>query len=231
MIRVTRATWFDNRVKDPISNVTIVTNSLQQRQNLGRTRIFGLQLDGEYRLGASWRFYAAYLNERARVVEFSGTVGLPPNTNLATNCPGPNSTGTAAGLGTGEACYLQQVPKNRGSVRVTYANPKYLTVAVGIQAVGAQFDDDQNSRVVPAQALKDAGYPVWTAPITDPTVAGLPKYALVDLSASRAVGRNVEFFLAAENLFDKQYFVGTVPTLLGPPRLVTGGVRIKIQGR
>ena len=42
-----RATYFDNRVKDPVANVTIATNT-QQRQNLGRTRIAGLQLDGEY---------------------------------------------------------------------------------------------------------------------------------------------------------------------------------------
>ncbi len=33
-----RATWFDNRVKDPVSNVTLTTvgaNVTQQRQNLG----------------------------------------------------------------------------------------------------------------------------------------------------------------------------------------------------
>src|SRR4029077_19767966 len=77
-----RATYFDNRVKDPVANVTIATNT-QQRQNLGRTRIAGLQLEGEYRVGAFWRFNAAYLYERARVVEadiaFAGA--LPPGTN------------------------------------------------------------------------------------------------------------------------------------------------------
>jgi len=49
-----RTTWFDNRVKNPVSNVTIALNT-QQRQNLGRTRIWGVQSDVEYRLGARWR--------------------------------------------------------------------------------------------------------------------------------------------------------------------------------
>jgi outer membrane receptor protein involved in Fe transport len=225
-----RATWFDNRVKDPVSNVTIGTN-LVQRQNLGRTKISGLQTDLDYRLGSSWKVGAAYLYDSAHVVEFSGTTGLPPGTNLGTNCPGPNANGTASGNGTGKPCVLAQVPKNRASLRLTYANVKYATVALGVQFVGAQFDDDQNSHVVPVQALTDAGYSAWTTPITDPNIAGLPKYTLVDFSASRTVYHNVDVFFGAENLFNKAYFVGTVPTLLGPPRLVTGGIRVHIQGR
>src|SRR4030095_6600802 len=60
-----RATWFDNRVEDPISNVTIGTN-LQQRQNLGRTHIWGIQTDVEYRLGSLWRFSGGYLYDQAQ---------------------------------------------------------------------------------------------------------------------------------------------------------------------
>ena len=225
-----RGTWFDNRVKDPVSNVTIGTN-LQQRQNLGRTRIAGLQTDVEYRFGPSWRFSGSYLYESARVVESNATIGLPAGTNLATNCPGPNSTGTSAGTGTGEACFLAEVPKNRGALRVTYSNAKYATVALGVQFVGAQFDDDQNARVIPAAALEDAGYAPIPTPIADPKVAGLPRYTLVDLTASRAVGRGVDVFLSAENLLNKDYFIGTVPTLLGPPRLVTVGFRVRFQGQ
>jgi outer membrane receptor protein involved in Fe transport len=226
----TRLTWFDNRMKDPISNVTI-GNNLQQRQNLGRTRIAGLQFDSDYRLARWWKINASYLYERARVVESSATLGLPAGTNLATNCPGPNAAGTAAGTGTGEACYLQQVPKNRGALRVAYSNPRYFMIAVGVQWIGAQFDDDQNARVIPAAALADAGYPAIPTPITDASLAGLPKYTLFDLIASRSIGRNFEAFLSVENLTDKQYFAGTVPTLLGPPRMVTGGIRVKWQAK
>ena len=46
-----RTTWFHNRVKDPVSNVTLSQvgqNVTQQRQNLGKTRIRGLQSDVEY---------------------------------------------------------------------------------------------------------------------------------------------------------------------------------------
>ena len=81
-------------------------------------------------------------------------------------------------------------------------------------AVGAQFDDDQNIRAVP-------GY----------TQPGLPKYGLVSLSASRAITGDVDLFFGAQNLLNQRTFVGTLPTLLGPPRLVTAGIRIRLQGR
>src|SRR5215510_5132371 len=44
----TRVTWFDNRVKDPISNVTITPGTLAQKQNIPRTRIYGAQTDVQY---------------------------------------------------------------------------------------------------------------------------------------------------------------------------------------
>jgi outer membrane receptor protein involved in Fe transport len=223
-----RATWFDNRVRGPVANVTIATNQ-QQRQNLGRTRIAGLQTDIDYRFAQYWRVSWSMLHERARVVEANVT-GLPAGTSLGANCPGPNATGTGAGTGTGEPCFLAQVPKNRGSFRVVYANPKWATVALGIQSVGRQFDEDQNSRVIPAAALADAGYDAIGSPVTA-NDAGMPGYSLVDLMVSREIGRNFEVFFAGENLLDKDYFVGTVPTLLGPPRLITGGFRIRWQGK
>jgi outer membrane receptor protein involved in Fe transport len=230
---IVRTTYFDNRMRDPISNVTIGTN-LQQRQNLGRTKIAGLQLDGEYHAGPMWQFNAGYVYERARVVESAATLGLPAGTNLATNCPGPNAnnpTGTTAGNGTGAACYLQQVPRNRATFRAAYINDKIATIAFNVTVIGRQFDDDQNARVVPNAALSDAGYAQWTTPVTDPNIAGLPQYTILDLSASRALGRNVDVYAACENLANKQYFVGTVPTLLGPPRLFTIGLRLRWQGK
>jgi outer membrane receptor protein involved in Fe transport len=200
-----RATWFDNRVKDPVSNVTLsVTgpNVTAQRQNLGRTRIWGLQTDAEYRFEQYWRVSAAYLYEEAKVREFSAVPAL------ADNCPGAAAAGRS-----GESCFLAQVPKHRGTVQVTYANPRVVTVAFDVQAIGRQFDDDRNERVVPGES--------------EP---GLPRYTLVSFSISRAVTPNVEAFLAAQNIFDEEYIVGTFPTLVGPPRLVSAGVRIRFQG-
>ena len=187
-----RSTYFDNRVKDPVSNVTLTTvgaNVTQQRQNLGKTRIHGLQTDAEVRVGTSWRFAGGYLYEQARVREFAANPALVGK-------------------------FLAQVPAHRGSVQVVYSNPRFLDLAFMVQALGMQFDDDLNVRTVPG--------------ISEP---GLPGYAVASFTASRAVGRNFEAFFGVQNAFDKEYFVGTLPTTIGSPRLVTGGVRVRFSGR
>jgi outer membrane receptor protein involved in Fe transport len=124
--------------------------------------------------------------------------------------------------------FLPQVPAHRGSVQVAYANPRFFTIAVGAQFLGRQFDDDLNVRAVGAAALAEAGYTASTAP-------GLPAYAVVDLMASRAIGRangnNIEVFFGVQNLFDKEYFVQTGPSTIGTPRLVNGGIRVRFAGR
>jgi iron complex outermembrane receptor protein len=189
---VWRTTLFANRVNDPVSNVTISTTGTtvtQQRQNLGRTRIRGIQTDAEYRAGTFWRFSGGYLYDDARVREFAAN---------------PLLVGKL----------LPQVPKHRGSVQITYLNPRYVNVALGIESAGRQFDDDLNSRAVPGRSE-----------------TGLPSYTLVLLTASRGVGRNLELFFGVQNLFDRQYFVGTLPTTTGTPRLVSGGVRVRLAAR
>jgi outer membrane receptor protein involved in Fe transport len=210
-----RVTWFDNRVKDPVANVTI-GNNLQQRQNMGRTRIAGLQTDLAYQLGV-WRVTGGYLYERAKVLSF------PAKPELVNNCPGLADAGMP-----NETCALAQVPDNRASLRVAYDNPRYATVTFGLQFVGRQFDDDENSRFIPAAALTDAGYSATSSDVLHP---GLPGYTLVDLFASHTITRNLDVFFGAENLFDQDYFVGTVPTLIGPPRLITAGFRLGWQGK
>jgi outer membrane receptor protein involved in Fe transport len=101
---------------------------------------------------------------------------------------------------------LPQVPTHRGSVRAAYANPRVLSLAVSAQFTGSQFDDDLNTRT-----------------------RVLPEYAVVDLTAWRELGRGAEMFLGVQNLFDAEYFVGTVPTTIGAPRLVTGGIRLRLR--
>jgi len=179
-----RTTWFDNRVKDPVSNVTLSQvgqNVTQQRQNLGKTRIRGLQSDVEYRIGAAWKVSAAYVYDQAKVTDNPSNLAL---------------------IGK----WLPQVPAHRGSIRAAYSNPKTLTLAAAVQFVGSQFDDDLNQ-----------------------VTRRLPKFALADMVASRAFGRNVELFVGVQNLFDAEYFVGTLPTTVGAPRLVTGGLRVRLH--
>jgi outer membrane receptor protein involved in Fe transport len=188
---VWRTTAFTNRIEDPVSNVTIAAagaSVTQQRQNLGRTRVRGVQTDLEYRWRTSWRFSGAYVYNDARVREFDAN---------------PSLVGK----------YLAQVPRHRGSVQVAYMNPRFVTVVAGIEAVGRQFDDDQNSRVVP-------GY-------QEP---GLPPFGLVGVTVSRSIGRNVEAFVGVQNLFDQTYYVGTLPTTVGSPRFASGGIRVRFAG-
>jgi outer membrane receptor protein involved in Fe transport len=190
-----RSTWYDNRVKDPVAQVTIGAN-LQQRQNLGRTRIRGWQNDVETRIGQYVRLSAGYLFNNAKVTEYD-PVPVP-------GVPVVDLTGL----------YLPQVPKHRGSVIVSYANPRYVSLAVAGTFYGRQFDDDQNARIKPGE--------------TEP---GLPGYGIVDVSASREIGRNLQVFFGVQNLFDQEYYVQLLPTTIGSPRLVNGGVRVRWSGR
>ncbi len=193
-----RLTWFDNRVRNPISNVTI-SPTLAQKRNLGRTHIRGVQGDVDYRLG-SWRLSGAYLYEEATVTD-----GGVANAGLVGK-------------------YLAQVPKQRGSIQVAYSSSRYASVAVGIQFVGLQYNDDQNVNFIPAATLTEAGYDAAAGP-------GLPGYASVDLTASRNLGPHLQVFVGVQNLFDEVYFVQTNPSTTGTPRLVNGGVRVRFRGR
>jgi outer membrane receptor protein involved in Fe transport len=74
--------------------------------------------------------------------------------------------------------------------------------------VGAQFDDDRNT---PSRRL--------------------PGYTVVDLTLARNLQRNVEAFFGVQNLFDREYLVGTLPTTVGTPRLISGGVRVHLPAR
>lgn len=122
--RVTvRGTFFNNRVQDPIANVTTnAAQTVRQRQNLGSTNIGGFQTDASYRVNGQWAASAAYVFDIAKVHE------------AATDIAGVNLTGK----------YLAEVPKHRASFQVTYTNPRFLNVALENQFVGHQFDDDQN---------------------------------------------------------------------------------------
>ena len=194
-----RLTWFGNRVRDPISNVTL-TPTLAQKQNLGRTRIRGIQTDVEYRIGTAWRFSGAYMFDDAKVTDGGVT--------------------NAALVGK----FVQQVPRHRGSLQAAYSSSKYASVALGVQFVGLQYNDDLNVNFIPPATLTEAGYDASLG-------AGLPGYAVVDLTASRDLGRNLQVFFGVQNVLDKEYFVQTNPSTIGTPRLVNGGVRVRFSGR
>jgi len=209
-----RLTWFDNRVKDPVSNVTMTASqpnyavvcaglaagNCVQKQNLGRTRIQGVQTDVEYLLGREWRISGGYIHNQAEVTD-GGVV----NAALV-----------------GKA--LAQVPRNRGSLQVAYSNARVVNVTLAFQFVGLQYNDDQNLQFIPAATLAAAGY--------DKVVtAGLPGYTSVDLMLSRDLGERFQVFAGAQNLTNKVYFVQTNPSTVGTPRMVNVGVRVRFSGR
>jgi outer membrane receptor protein involved in Fe transport len=200
----TRVTWFDNRVKDPISNVTITAGTLAQKQNLGKTRIRGVETDVEYVLARDWRVSGAYIYEVGKVTDGGANVALVGK-------------------------YIPQVPKNRGSIDVTYSNARFARVSLGVQFVGHQFDDDVNTRGIPSEGCK----PLGTVSLNCIGIGtpGLPGYNSVDLSVSRTLLSNLDAFFGIQNLADTVYYVQTNPSTVGTPRLVTGGLRVKWNGR
>ena len=193
-----RLTYFVNRLTNPVLNVT-TSATTAQKQNVPETQVKGFQTDVDYRLGTSWRFSAGYVYDDATVTD----------------------GGVANAVLVGKV--LQQVPKHRGSLQLAYANARIATVALSVQSVGLQFNDDLNLNVIPAATLSAAGYGA--------VPAGLPGYSSVDLSVSRNFGRTLQVFFGVQNLLDTEYFVQTNPSTIGTPRLVNGGVRIRFTGR
>ena len=192
--RVTvRGTVFNNRVKDPIANVsTNAAGTVRQRRNLGSTNIGGFQTDVSYRVNGQWGLSGAYLFDIAKVHE------------AETDAAGQNLTGK----------YLAEVPKHRASFAVNYTNPRFVNIAIDNQFVGHQFDDDRNTAVILRGTPKEE--------------IGLSAYSVTNLTVSRTVNRNLDLFLGVQNLFGTLYYVGTNPTTVGTPRLVNGGIRLKV---
>ena len=204
--RVTvRGTFFNNRVNNPIANVTVATNNVpvtpgcagvptcRQLQNLGSTNIAGFQTDLAYRLNGHWGLGGGYVFDIAKVHESK------------VDAAGNDLTGK----------YLAEVPKHRVSFQVNYTNPRYFNFAIDNQFVGHQFDDDLNTAAI-------------LPGIPDKTEVGLPKYSVTNLTVARTVNRNVDVFFGVQNLFGTTYYVGTNPTTIGTPRLVNGGIRLSV---
>jgi outer membrane receptor protein involved in Fe transport len=123
-----RGTFFWSDVTDPIANVTLTeTPSLitRQRQNLGRTRSRGVDLDATLHVTPTLELSSGYEFVKATVLSFAADpllVGLD----------------------------VPQVPHNVFTFQALYSNPtassQWRRVTLGLQGryVGSQFDDDQN---------------------------------------------------------------------------------------
>jgi len=120
-----RGTFFWSDIVNPIENVTIDPTAnpvLRQKQNLGRIRSRGLELDGVVHVSREVQISAGYAFTDATVVNYT----VPP--------------GEVSLLGN----YVAQVPRNVFTWEARYWNPSRVMLSVQGRFVGNQFDDDQN---------------------------------------------------------------------------------------
>jgi outer membrane cobalamin receptor len=105
-----------------------------------------------------------------------------------------------------EGNWVPQVPRAQFGAGVTWAAPQLVSVAAQLRGSGGQYDDDQNS----AEFRLDG-------------------YAVLDVMASRPIGRALQGFFSIENLFDKDYDTGRTPLrTIGWPRTFRVGVRVSL---
>ena len=118
-----RGTFFFNEIVDPVANVTISSTPTlitRQRENLGRTRNPGFELDATAHFTRTLALSVAYQFVDAVVASF------------------PNATPSLVGL------WVAQVPHNVFTFQGRYLNPSRINISVNGRMVGKQFDDDQN---------------------------------------------------------------------------------------
>jgi outer membrane cobalamin receptor len=126
-----RATVFQGTLDNAVTNVTISTTPqliTRQRQNAGGVRATGLEVEGEWRTGASWTWTGAMGLTRSR---FRATEGLTGNT-------------------------VPQVPDWQLSAGARWLAPTGTTVQGLVRAFGDQFEDDRNTLTLRGGAILDA---------------------------------------------------------------------------
>ena len=116
-----RATFFWNEISDAVGNRTLsVTPALitRQRQNIGRTRASGIEVDIESRVSSAVLVNAGYQFVQSEIAEFSADASLVGK-------------------------FLPQVPRHQATFSAA-VTPRRWTFAVQARLSGRQFDDDQN---------------------------------------------------------------------------------------
>ena len=100
---------------------------------------------------------------------------------------------------------IPQVPRHQFTWQTIYSRPGVITAALQFRAAGRQFDDDRN-------------------------LFPLDRLAIFDAHLARPLGRYIELFVAAQNLFDQRFIVARTPIeTYGMPRLWRGGLRIRLK--
>lgn len=171
-------TAFDNRIDNAIANVTIAPNT-RQRRNVDAIHARGIELSAALRLGR-W--------------SLDGSLAL---TDAAVVAGG--SSGSLDGL------RPAQTPKIATSLTAGWHPRDGWLIAATVRHVGAQFEDDLQTDVLPAATT-------------------------LDLFAQVPVSRRISVILRAENLTDAEIVTrnqgGSID--LGAPRTVWAGIKVKL---
>jgi outer membrane receptor protein involved in Fe transport len=112
-----RGTFFWADIVDPVTNVTL-TATTRQRQNLGRTRSLGAELDGAVHVTSAIEISAGYQYTHAYVEDSS-----------------PALIGK----------WVPEVPRHQLTWEARYWNPNRLMLSVQGRFSGSQYDDDLNT--------------------------------------------------------------------------------------
>jgi len=121
-----RSTFFWSDIVDPDENVTLTTTPTlitRERQNLGRTRSRGLELDGVVRVTQSIQVSAGFDFTDATVI------------NYTPNAQNPSLLGLD----------VPQIPRHQFTWEARYWNPSRLLLSLQGRFIGTQYDDDQNT--------------------------------------------------------------------------------------
>jgi outer membrane receptor protein involved in Fe transport len=136
-------TGFWSTLKEPVSNVTLAPpfppdcpsgTVCRQRQNLGRTRSRGVEVELRYMPTRAWVLSASYLYNESTVRDFPTDPSLEGNR-------------------------VPQVPKHMYTLGAQYLNPRLVNAAFLGRFVGDQFEDDRNENVL--QSFFIANVNLW----------------------------------------------------------------------
>jgi outer membrane receptor protein involved in Fe transport len=129
-----RATGFWNTLDQPITNVTLdlplPDGSQRQRENLGRARIRGVELDSGWHFAHEWTVTASYTFVDNRVLDAPGA---------------PQLVGK----------HLAQDPSHRVSLALTFYQPRIVIASLQARFVGPQYEDDLNQLGMPGFLIVD----------------------------------------------------------------------------
>ena len=129
-----RAVAFWMEIDDAIANVTVSTTPAlvtRRRENLGRLRSRGVELDADARLARDWKVSAGYLFADSTVTDAPAA---------------PEVIGNRT----------PQVPRHQASLELRYDDPRVALAAVQARWSDAQFEDDQNTLRLGACFTADA---------------------------------------------------------------------------